>query len=217
MKTADLLRTAAGDNGQAVRAGALAVLAVGTLVLGFVDVGPFAGQMIVHIASMNVAAPLLAVQLRRSSWVGVSGVLWTATIAQVGLLLALHTPAIHHAAHASSFLLVVLHVGALLVALAFWISVVNAMRPWQTMLALILSGKLACLLGALLIFAPRSLFAHHLASDVIVPDQQMAGLLMIAACPLSYVLPAVFITAQTILHLEKAPPLDGPRAHATAR
>jgi putative membrane protein len=218
MKAAEPFRMAEDDNDQAVRLGAVAVLAVGILVLGFIDVGPLTSHMIVHIASMNAAAPLAAVQLSRASRVRVSGALWTATVAQIGLLLVLHAPAVHHAAHASPLLLMAVQVCAFLVALAFWMSVVGEhSHRWQTILALMLNGKLACLLGALLIFAPRPLFAHHATGAASLLDQQMAGLLMLAACPLSYVLPAVFITARTIVRLEKARSPDGPRAHATAR
>ena len=46
--------------------------------------------------------------------------------------------------------------------------------------------------GALLIFAPRTLY--HLALD----DQQLAGLLMITVCPLSYLVAAVVLAVQWI-------------------
>jgi putative membrane protein len=209
--------TAEDDNGRAVRLGAVAVLGVGTMVL-LIDAGPLTSHMIVHIASMNVAAPLAAVQLSRASRVNVSSALWTAAVAQMALLLALHAPALHHAAYASPLLQLALHTCAFLVAVAFWLSIVDGhTRRWQTILALILSGKLACLLGALLVFAPRPLFAHHAAGEASLLDQQMAGLLMIAACPLSYVLPAVYITARTIVRLDRGRPVDRSRAPAIAR
>jgi len=201
-----------GDNRLAVRIGAMAVLAVGTVAVSAIDAGPLAGHMIVHIAAMNVAAPLVAVAWKRAPLPATSAALWSATFAQLGLLWALHAPAVHHAAHASPPLLAALHVSLFLAALAFWIAIANAgARRWQAMLALVVSGKLACLLGVLLIFAPRPLFGPHGAHAMQVEglaDQQMAGLLMIAACPLSYVLVAVIVAAQVILRLETA------RSHA---
>jgi len=205
----------AGDNSFAVRIGAIAVLAVGTIVVGAIDAGALARHMIVHIAVMNLAAPLVAVAWKRAPLPATSAALWSATIAQLGLLWALHAPAVHHAAHASPPLLAALHVSLFLAALAFWLSIMNAgARRWQAMLALVLSGKLACLLGVLLIFAPRPLFGPHRVHGVQVEalaDQQMAGLLMIAACPLSYVLVAVIIAAQVIVRLEPS------RSHAGSR
>ena len=200
------------DNRLAVRIGAMAVLAVGTIVVSAIDAGPLARHMIVHIAAMNVAAPLVAVAWKRAPLPATSASLWSATIAQLGVLWALHAPAVHHAAHASPPLLAALHASLFLAALAFWIAIANAgARRWQAMLALVVSGKLACLLGVLLIFAPRPLFGPHGAHAMpveVLADQQMAGLLMIAACPLSYVLVAVIVAAQVILRLETA------RSHA---
>jgi putative membrane protein len=70
-----------------------------------------------------------------------------------------------------------------------------------------LTAKLVCLLAAILIFAPRVLYGAtgHLmhvgeqwSAAQELSDQHIAGLLMIAACPLSYLVAAVVITAQLI-------------------
>ena len=74
-------------------------------------------------------------------------------------------------------------------------------RRWHALPALLLTGKLVCLLAALLVFAPRALYgASHQHAALMQPldDQQLAGLLMIAACPLSYLVAAVVITVQLI-------------------
>ena len=80
------------------------------------------------------------------------------------------------------------HAALLLAATTFWISVFSlpaialACDP-----ALLLTGKLVCLLAALMVFAPRALYgAGHAHGAAALDDQQLAGLLMIAACPLSY-------------------------------
>ena len=54
------------------------------------------------------------------------------------------------------------------------------------------------MLGALLVFAPRPIYSsgHH---GFDLADQQLAGLLMLAACPLSYVLAAIVIAVETLL------------------
>jgi putative membrane protein len=218
---------AAADSTLAVLLGAVAVLGAGLVTLPFFPLGPLSTHMAVHIAAMNVAAPLLAVTLVRApSSAGTRAYslgLWSATILQLALLWAAHSPALHHAAHGSPLILAAMHAALFASALAFWMSIArpNGSR-WQAMLALLVSGKLACLLGVLLIFAPRLLFAapdsehlgHGAATDTAtaLADQHLAGLLMIAACPLSYVLAAVVIAAQTVLGLDTAEQPSSSRA-----
>jgi putative membrane protein len=102
-----------------------------------------------------------------------------------------------------------LHAALFLAALLFWLALltISAASRWQTIPALLLTGKLACLLAALLIFAPRTLYvsaghlahaAEHFSALRALDDQQLAGLLMITACPLSYLVAAVIITVQLI-------------------
>jgi putative membrane protein len=105
---------------------------------------------------------------------------------------------------------VALHLLLFIAALAFWVCIVEATaHRWQAMLALLVTGKFACLLGVLLTFAPRPLFEaasmHHAhsAGGAMLADQQLAGLLMIAACPLSYVLTAVVLAARTVAGLDQ--------------
>jgi putative membrane protein len=104
---------------------------------------------------------------------------------------------------------------------AFWFwSAVIAAPDWKGLIALLLTGKLACLLGALLIFAPRDFY--NLDGLVLglcttgpssLADQQLAGLLMITACPLSYLVTGVVLAAGMIGRLE-----DGERSsHVAAR
>jgi putative membrane protein len=99
-------------------------------------------------------------------------------------------------------------------ALWFWLAILadrSAMR-WRALFALLITGKLFCLLGALLVFAPRLLYgdvaAHGLqvaGHDAALADQQLAGLLMLAVCPLTYVLAGVIIAAQWMSDLARTP------------
>jgi putative membrane protein len=85
---------------------------------------------------------------------------------------------------------------------------------WHAIFVLLLTGKLFCLLAVLMIFAPRPLYglptnpyvvhAHDLPQAL--ADQQLAGLLMIAACPLSYLIAGVIIAAQMIRPQSSGPP-----------
>jgi putative membrane protein len=103
-------------------------------------------------------------------------------------------------------------------ALAFWalVASVPAASRWLAILALLLTGKLACLLSVLLIFAPRPLYAaaggHMAAADL--ADQQLAGLLMITACPLSYLVAALALAVQMIGGAARRRPEPGPEVAA---
>jgi putative membrane protein len=180
---------------------AAVVLVVGVILIGR-QPGPLSLHMSAHILAMNVAAPVLAALLVTRSRTFSPAWLWTAALVQLAALWGAHLPSVHGAAAASHLLLTVTHGILLLAALAFW-SALFALpdaRRWHAIAALLLSGKLVCFLAVLLVFAPRALYGNHVhAPDVpALADQQLAGLLMIAACPLSYLLAAIIITIQLI-------------------
>ncbi len=165
--------------------------------------------MALHIALMNIAAPLGAVLLARKL-VAASNhpiAFWAVTIAQIVLLWMWHAPSMQSAALGGSHVLqAIMHASLFVVALLFWSSLLrlSAAMRWQAIAALMVTGKLSCLLAALLIFAPRLLHEMPLsppsASQLpsALADQQLAGLLMISACPLSYLVAAVVFAAQII-------------------
>ncbi len=186
---------------------AVAVLIAGAVTLPLVDVGPLSLQMALHLAVMNVAAPLAAAMLSPRTPRRVMSVpfLWAVAVAQIVLLWAWHVPGVQHAAADAMGLHLVMLGSLAAVAFLFWIAVLEsaATARWGAVVALLLTGKLACLLGALLIFAPRELYRlNGLAS---LEDQQLAGLLMITACPLSYIVAGVAMAAQAIGDLERTP------------
>ena len=193
---------------KAAIASAGAVLIAGAAILLIYDLGRFSAHMMLHIATMNVAAPLLAAwALVRWSTRGIAATwLWSATLVQIVLLWAWHSPAIHNVTIESPATGVALHGVLFLAALCFWFTLlsISAAARWQTIPVLLLTGKLACLLAALLIFAPRTLYepaAHLVHASGHLPaldDQHLAGLLMITACPLSYLVAATIITVQLI-------------------
>ena len=187
------------------------VVFVGAMILPLYDFGPLSRHMAMHIVSMNIVAPLLAAVLlarqqnadTRPAW------LWAATLVQIVMLWTWHAPAIYELAVKSHVVQFAMHGLLFAAALAFWLALLSVRTPsrWQTLPALLLTGKLACLLAALLIFAPRTLYerAGHLSHTVErlsglqgLDDQQLAGLLMITACPLSYLVAAVMIAIQLI-------------------
>lgn len=149
--------------------------------------------MAIHIASMNVVAPVAAIALVKRLRPLSGAAFWSIATLQIAALWFWHLPAVQAAA-ASYAGALLMHGSLFAVALMFWTGVLQMRGPgrWQAILGLIITGKLSCLLAALLIFSPRFLYTshHHVTS---IEDQQLAGLLMITACPVSYVLAGIMI------------------------
>jgi putative membrane protein len=185
------------------------VLALSTLlaiVIGtWAELQPLSRHMVVHVVLMNGVAPTLAVPLAGSGFFGNAGAgqLACATGFQLLALWGWHTPAALVLGHASP----AIHLLALAVlsaaALWFWIAVLSqdGTARWCSILVLLVTGKLFCLLGVILTFAPRHLYpglasAHGHVHGLALADQQLAGLIMLAACPATYVLAGAVITVR---------------------
>ncbi|MGH6767976.1 MAG: cytochrome c oxidase assembly protein [Xanthobacteraceae bacterium] len=194
-------------------ASGLAVLAAGGLALLF-PMEPISAHMLLHIALMNVAAPLIAGVLAAGARLPTdrAALVWAATIAQLLLLWFWHAPPAHRLATGSMWMSFAMHGSLFAVALLFWLSLITltVRNSWQAIFALLLTGKLACLLGVVLIFAPRALYqAGHAdghGAQSLLDDQQLAGLYMITACPLSYLLAGVIIAAHAMTYLGRRAP-----------
>ena len=174
--------------------------------------GPLATHMTQHILVMNLAAPFIAwaavevvpgAKDYGSSSAQPDALLAWAVAAQICVLWVWHAPAVFDVAVAHPPLLVAMHVSLLAVSIFFWFCIlrVRGNARWKPIVSLLITGKLFCLLGALLVFAPRSLYVLPSGPDAL-GDQQLAGLLMIAACPLTYVLAGVVIAARWLAELE---------------
>ena len=183
---------------------ALAILAL--LAFCYAEItGAFSRHMIVHIALMTVAAPVMASLLLKLRYLTTkpasASSLLAALALQTALLFAWHSPP-------GIGLAMDVHAGALFMqatllcsALWFWLTVFNqtGKHLWRGVLALLLTGKLFCLIAILLIFAPRVLYGITLANipmTIELADQQLAGLLMVTVCPLTYVLAAVVLISR---------------------
>ncbi|WP_368744797.1 cytochrome c oxidase assembly protein [Desertibaculum subflavum] len=175
-------------------------------------VGPLAQHMALHVLTMNLVAPLIALGLLRIPGFADPGKLLfgassliIATVLQLALLWGWHAPAALAAALGDHALHAAMQLSLFAAALWFWLAVVaqKAARRWLAIGALLLTGKLFCLLGVLLIFTPRLLYpgigAPHGATDL--ADQQLAGLLMVAACPATYVLAGIVIAWRWLAEL----------------
>lgn len=167
----------------------------------YVD-GLFVRQMIAHIALMGPLACLFAMILlklyRYELPVSFSNSnfcsLWLATVIQLLFFLAFHIPFIHQKMHFHGAYMLVPMLAA---SIWFWTTVFHTCHKnyWKSVLALLLTGKAFCLIAVLLIFSPRSLYSnsHYIVG---LGEQQLAGLIMVVACPLTYICAAVLLSVR---------------------
>lgn len=194
---------------------AAAVAIGGSIILAGMQFGPISGHMATHIAIMNGLAPAVAVAVLYFPRVVTerASALWVCVVLQCLLLLMWHLPIFQVE---SALPVLLMSVALFLTAACFWVLVLRAAdsSPWRAMIALMITGKVACLLGGLFIFAPRLLFpeslhAVHGEGPNGLEDQQLAGLLMISVCPLSYVIAGIVVAAQMLSRLERFAEHDG--------
>lgn len=183
--------------------------------------GFLAPHMATHIVVMNLAAPLAVMLWRRMVATMPDGALSSsvgpATAFQIALLWGWHLPKPLAFAYAHPGMLALMHVSLFAAALWFWNAVIKEAGEarWRALCGLLITGKLFCLLGILLTFAPRALFVR--AAEIcfgagatagsLLQDQQLAGLLMLIACPLTYVVASVVIAARWLGEMERRRPL----------
>lgn len=197
--------TPAGPAGTAsgrARPAELWPLAAGLLLLALLWFGPlpdrargsFAAHMVMHMGVVAVAAPLLAVGIARAVPRLVSSfppaLAIAASLLEFAAVWTWHAPALHDAARAETSMLVLEQASFLAAGVLVWAAAVGA--PGDGRLAaraagvgaLLITSMHMVLLGALLLLAPRPLYA---CAEVCSPaaaltplgDQQLGGALML--------------------------------------
>lgn len=166
-----------------------------------------AGQhMLTHVLMMSAAAPLAVLALRcllSRSWHTRPLQLWFATLLQLAVFLYWHAPAgMMQAMHGPGGMLW-LQASLFAAASVFWycIAGLGPARAWHAIAALLVTGKLFCLVAVILAFAPRPLY--HMMT---LADQQLAGLIMITLCPLTYIASALLLCRRWLLRFDASPP-----------
>jgi putative membrane protein len=167
--------------------------------------------MILHALTMSAVAPVAAFGITRlkllPTWT-TFGMLAAAT-AQIALFLGWHAPAAMAAAMHDGATMMLMHLSLFGAATVFWTGVYASAQahPWRAIFVLVVSGKLFCLLAALLVFSPRAAFHEVAGADAagLLADQQTAGLVMLAVCPLTYVAAAIIIAARWLENAGVAP------------
>jgi putative membrane protein len=172
--------------------------------------GPLSLHMAQHILLMNVVALVVAaVLLRGLTAMPIHRSSWIAAIVQIALLWIWHAPPVMNAAMQDTGLHVTMQASLFVAALWFWSAVLASAKTasWMPILVLLGTSKLFCLLGVLLVFSGHEIYAigpghaGHPGAEALA-DQQLAGLLMLVACPLSYLGAGVVIAARWLTALE---------------
>jgi putative membrane protein len=186
------------------------IFSLGLLTLGAAWLGPlpamardaFFAHMTMHMAVVAVAAPLLALATggatldparKAPQWFAPI----PASIVELVVVWAWHTPALHHAArdHTAAF---IVEQGMFFIAgLFLWLSAFGGedldtkKRSAAGVVGLLLTAMHMTLLGALLALAPRPLYAHAndppgFAALAPLDDQHLGGAIMLVVGGMSY-------------------------------
>lgn len=177
--------------------GALALLALAVAFVSplcAVSSALFAARTLHHVLLISVAAPLIALVLRRPVRMGLMAVL-SATLLQAVVLWLWHAPALYGAALSSDAVYGLMEVTLLASATLFWLAVRGASAP-NAAFALVLTMVQMGVLGALLVFAGSALYPPHMLTTAAwgmspLEDQQLAGLIMWVPASLPYLIAAL--------------------------
>ena len=156
----------------------------------------FTVRVIHHIALVLVMAPLLAFGLE--PWLRqLPTSLWSATAVAAVTFWTWHAPAPYAAALSSDLIYALMQFSLLASAMAFWIAV-RGSGATAAMGAILATTVSMGLLGALITFAGRPLYAPHYVSTLSwgvspLEDQQLAGITMWAPGSIAYLAAAMWI------------------------
>lgn len=186
---------------------ALLALLVGMSGAAAQALGPLSRHMLLHIFTMGVMAPMAAILFmhfeRRRQGGEAKSRLLTATVLQLVIFVLWHTPALMAAAMRDLSVMLAMQVTLFAVSVNFWMQGLrmNRRKPWLFAASLMVSGKIFCLLAAVMLFAPQPAFhvEHMGVAATSLYDQQTAGLIMLAVCPLIYVISGIVLIARWFL------------------
>lgn len=196
-------------------------LLAGLLVLALAWGGPlpamaahsFAAHMAIHMSVVALAAPLVAAAIAGGPWDLTArhpillGPVATSVVELV-VVWAWHAPALHGAGRGSTAIFAIEQASFLLAGVLVWTSCLGyaAGRRVAASLAgtfgLLLTSMHMTLLGALLAFATRPLYAHagHGDAPAALADQQLGGIIMLIAGGAAYLAGGLFLTGRALFH-----------------
>ncbi|HXW07480.1 MAG TPA: cytochrome c oxidase assembly protein [Vicinamibacterales bacterium] len=187
--------------------GSLALAAVWLGPLPALAPGHFSAHMTMHMGVVAIGAPLLACGLASSRFDPVGrlpGVFSAipASIAELVVVWAWHTPALHHLArHTTAGLL--LEQGTFLGSgLLVWLAAVGGRhdrdRHASGVVALLLTSMHMTLLGALIALAPRPLYHGPADPRTALWEQQLGGAIMLLVGGVVYLAGGLWLSARVL-------------------
>lgn len=184
----------------------------------------FAAHMTLHMSVVALAAPLIALGIAGGRYDPSSRLprLFSPLVAamlEFAVIWGWHMPALHHAARASMPLFMLEQGSFLLAGLLLWMScfgnagVAGKVAGGAALvgtLGLLLTSMHMTLLGALVSFAGRPLYAHgaHANAASALADQQLGGVIMLLAGGLVYLAGGLALMARVV---GNAAPHEGAR------
>ena len=200
------------------------IFSLGLLTLAAAWLGPlpamareaFFAHMTMHMAVVAVAAPLLALAAgggtldparKAPQWFAPI----PASIVELVVVWAWHTPALHYAARHHTAALIAEQGMFLIAGLFLWLSAVGGdeldtkKRSAAGVVGLLLTATHMTLLGALLALSPRPLYSHAqgLPGLTAIDDQHLGGAIMLLIGGVSYLVGGLWL----IVRLLHYPPL----------
>ncbi|WP_188854260.1 cytochrome c oxidase assembly protein [Aureimonas glaciei] len=176
--------------------------------------GSFAAHMVMHMGIVAVAAPLLVLGLSRLWPALFRGIppQWAlaASFAEFAVVWGWHAPALHDSARVSTPLLLAEQASFLLAGLFVWMTALGTASNGGALAAraagvaaLLVTSMHMTLLGALLLFSPRPLYAcadlcAPAASMTPVEDQALGGAIMLAVGGISYLAGGLILLASVL-------------------
>ena len=154
-----------------------------------------------HVLLIASAAPLAVIALPsrwRDSAIGATP-LATVLSVHIVVLWGWHAPSLYASALSNPAIFWTMQLSLLGTALLFWLAVLSPRVPLFSSLTALLAGTMQMgLLGAIITFAPRPLYAPHFGSTEpfglnALEDQQLAGLIMWVPALLPYLAAALVL------------------------
>jgi putative membrane protein len=187
------------------------------LVLGFVSPlcalssALFTARVVHHVLLIGVAAPLLAM----------AGLRWSRGLAaavplHAAMVWLWHAPPVYGAALAHDGLYWLMQVSLLVTGIWFWAAAIKDRSASPGGIAALIAIMLQMtMLGAIIAFAQRPLYAPHFATTqswglTPLEDQQLAGVVMLVPAGLLYLLPVLWIIGTWIRQSGSRPALRVP-------
>ena len=163
----------------------------------------FAAHMLRHMVLVAVAAPLIVLGLPQlADRVAVPPL--GAALAEFVVIWGWHLPAAHAAGRLSPAGFAAEQASFLLVGLLVWAGCLRADRPLAGAGGLLLTSMHMTLLGALLILAPRDLYAGICGTAPDLSGQQVGGMHMLAIGTPIYLVAGLGLTGTALRRGERA-------------